>query len=196
MSDGEVFDLPDEKLWFMKLSPGARVASAFLLALLLVAAIEIPITLWPSASLAYAPAAGFALIVVLMGFIVLLVLRRRITKVRVSSEGLGITDSNGKSTTQVWTDPSFGLTLIDRSKEARASGAAKRNLELWASESSRGWVPRKLAARITEEARTRGLPIVVQNERDLRGTAQGYGAPTTRIGRLESTPGYHNLRAK
>ncbi|MGA3022593.1 MAG: hypothetical protein ABSE66_07320 [Thermoplasmata archaeon] len=126
----------------MKLSLGARAASAFLIALLLVAAIEIPAILWPSAALAYSPAAGFVLTVAVIGYVASLYLRRRITKIRISSEGLGIVDSNGRASMQLWTNPTFGLTLMDHSKEARASRAAKRNIELWSTESKRGWVLR------------------------------------------------------
>jgi hypothetical protein len=192
-SDGQLFELPDEKLWFMKLRPGARAASAFLIALLVVAAIEIPIMLWPSAALTYSPILGFVFILAVMGFLVLLRLRRRITKVRISPEGLGVVDFNGKKSVQRWTDPSFGLTLMDHSKEPRASLAAKRNIELWANEADRGWVPPDLATRITEEARSRGLPVVVQEERISQGRYAGLAIPTTRIGRLESTPKHRSL---
>lgn len=191
-SEGQLFELPDEKFWFMKLSRGARAASAFLIALLIVAAIEIPAVLWPGAALAYSPLAGFIFIVALVGYLASLSLRRRISKVRISAEGFGTVDSNGRAAVKRWTDPSFGLTLIDHSKEVRASHAAKRNLELWSTESLRGWVPPDLATRIIEEARSRGLPVLDQEERTSQGRSGGIKIATTRIGRLDSTPRYHS----
>jgi hypothetical protein len=190
LSGVQLFELPDEKPWFMKLSLGARAASAFLIALLLVGLILIPIVYWPSAALRYSPLAGLIGVLLLTGFFVSLVMRPRISKVRISSEGLGLVDSNGRVSVQAWTDPSFGLTLMDHSKEARASPAARKNIELWSSKKSRGWIPPELAAKITKEARLRGLPVAIQDERALRGRTAAILVPTTRIGRPESTPLY------
>jgi hypothetical protein len=196
-SEGRLFELPDEKFWFMRLSLGARAASAFLIALALSSAITIPSMLWPGATLSYSPAAGFVLVVALVVFFAVLSLRhgQRVIEVRISAEGIGIVDSHGKESVQRWTDPQFGLTLMDRSKEARASRAAKRNVELWSNGANRGWVPLELASRITEEARSQGLSVVAREERFSRGNAEGILIPTTRIGRMESTPRFHSLQA-
>jgi hypothetical protein len=127
------------------------------------------------------------------GLLVLIGLARQrgapLRALTISRNGLSLTFSDGTTREMGWIDPKFGLTLRDYSNDPNSTDGEKEHVWMLMPERHFGSIPPEVAQVLIQESKVHSLPIAVAQEASFEGRVV-HIALTTRIGRLEQTPGY------
>lgn len=111
-----------------------------------------------------------------------------IDRLTVTADAFQFHETDGTDGEIRWTDPAFGLTLVEHAREA--AGPAPQHVWLLVPNGGRGAMSPEVAAGIVLAARTRGLAVLVRRELEPTGRPE-----VTRIGTPEHSPGWKHAVA-
>jgi hypothetical protein len=107
---------------------------------------------------------------------------------RLTSEGVTLLYPSGAEYTQRWDDPRFGLMLKDYKDDENSTAWERDHIFLAAPSRHSGYVPRQVSEATIAAAKEHSMPISEGVEVD--GVKVAHQTWTTRIGKLEATPGF------